>query len=121
MSHVSLASLHAIMAMKMLAYRVFDDLVDEYIRMRVHFPLVNVHVLQSSGSSVCRRILERTNCCRHCSVLSINESRGFSGMLKSIVCINWEWKNCPFAWQGRYKVHVEGCTIILEAVAWQDI
>jgi hypothetical protein len=54
-------------------------------------------------------------------LLSINKKREFPGMLRSMDCIYWEWKNCPFAWQGQYSRHAEGCTVILEAVASQDL
>jgi hypothetical protein len=45
-------------------------------------------------------------------LLLINE---FTGMLGSIDCMYWEWKYFPFAWQGQYKGHAEGCIVVLEA------
>ncbi|XP_071740410.1 uncharacterized protein [Rutidosis leptorrhynchoides] len=50
------------------------------------------------------------------------EMHGFPGMLGSLDCMHWPWKNCPAAWQGHYhRGDYEGPTIMLEAVASYDM
>ncbi|XP_076956462.1 uncharacterized protein LOC143631656 [Bidens hawaiensis] len=47
---------------------------------------------------------------------------GFPGMLGSIDCMHWAWRNCPTAWKGQYTRGDRGHpTIMLEAVASHDL
>jgi hypothetical protein len=55
-------------------------------------------------------------------LVQANEARGFPGMLGSIDCMHWTWKNCPKAWRGMFTRGDKGVpTMILEAVASQDL
>jgi len=53
-------------------------------------------------------------------LLAKGEARGFPGMIGSIDCMHWQWKNCPAAWQGDYGNRKGTKSIILEAVASFD-
>ncbi|GKC53535.1 ALP1-like protein [Tanacetum coccineum] len=47
---------------------------------------------------------------------------GFLGMLGTIDCMHWEWKNSPVSWQGQYgRGDKKYPTIMLEAVDSQDL
>ncbi|XP_021747233.1 uncharacterized protein LOC110713078 [Chenopodium quinoa] len=42
-------------------------------------------------------------------------------MIGSIDCMHWEWKNCPTAWKAQYAGRNKKATLILKAVADQDL
>ncbi|XP_020172910.1 uncharacterized protein [Aegilops tauschii subsp. strangulata] len=106
----------------MLAYGIPGDLVDEYVRMSESTCLPSMYsfctaVVEMFGPKYLREpTVSDTE-----RLLAINAERGFPGILGSIDCMHWKWKNCPFAWQGQYKGHVKGATVILESVASQDL
>ncbi|GKD42470.1 ALP1-like protein [Tanacetum coccineum] len=51
-----------------------------------------------------------------------NMIHGFSGMLGSIECMHWEWKNYPKEWHGQFaRGDKKYPTIMLEAVASYDL
>uniref|UniRef100_A0A0D3BSW9 DDE Tnp4 domain-containing protein n=1 Tax=Brassica oleracea var. oleracea TaxID=109376 RepID=A0A0D3BSW9_BRAOL len=54
-------------------------------------------------------------------LLHTGDDRGFPGMIGSIDCMHWEWKNCPTAWKGMYSRGTGKPTIVLEAVASKDL
>uniref|UniRef100_A0A452YLB5 DDE Tnp4 domain-containing protein n=1 Tax=Aegilops tauschii subsp. strangulata TaxID=200361 RepID=A0A452YLB5_AEGTS len=54
-------------------------------------------------------------------LLQMGEVHGFPGMLGSLDCMHWEWKNCPVVWKGQFTRGDYGVsTVMLEAVASQD-
>ena len=53
--------------------------------------------------------------------MAINAARGFTGMLGSIDCTHWGWKNCPMVWAGQYHDRTGIRSVIAEAVAGHDM
>uniref|UniRef100_A0A0D3B850 DDE Tnp4 domain-containing protein n=1 Tax=Brassica oleracea var. oleracea TaxID=109376 RepID=A0A0D3B850_BRAOL len=88
-------------AMRMLAYGVAADAVNEYIKIggttaleclrrfcKGVIQLYEHEYLRAPTQDDLQRILH------------VSEMRGFPGMIGSIDCMHWEWKNCPTAWEG---------------------
>ena len=105
-----------------LAYRTPTVSMDEYIRIgestaieslrrfvKVVIAMFGDHYLRSPNNIDIARLLQT------------GEQRCIPSMLGSIDCMHWKWKNCPTAWQGMYTGHCHEPTIILEAVASQDL
>ena len=83
-------------AIRMLAYGSAADAVDEYLRLGKSTTLSCLHnftdgIIWLFGNEYLRRPtpedLQR--------LLDIGEKRGFPGMVGSIDCMHWKWKNCP--------------------------
>ncbi|KAL3636538.1 hypothetical protein CASFOL_018837 [Castilleja foliolosa] len=109
-------------AMRVLAYGSSTDAVDEYLRMsaavtRQSLMIFVEGVISCFGDEYLRRPNEQDMA----SLLHAGEERGFPGMIGSIDCMHWEWKNCLTAWEGQYGGRSGKPTIILEAVASYDL
>uniref|UniRef100_A0A0D3E638 Nuclease HARBI1 n=1 Tax=Brassica oleracea var. oleracea TaxID=109376 RepID=A0A0D3E638_BRAOL len=91
-------------AICVLAYGYALDAVDEYLRLGATTARLCVEnfvdaIINVFGDEYLRRPtpadLQR--------LLHIGELREFPGMIGSIGCMHWEWKNCPTAWKGQYS------------------
>ncbi|GJX92713.1 probable serine/threonine-protein kinase PBL7 [Tanacetum coccineum] len=107
-----------------MAYGINTLLVDEYLQMSEHTArdalfFFNMCIIELYMPKYLRKpTLE--------DVVKIqqkhNNVHGFPGMLESIDCMHWEWKNCPVSWQGQYgRGDKKYPTIMLEVVASQDL
>uniref|UniRef100_A0A0D3DDG5 Uncharacterized protein n=1 Tax=Brassica oleracea var. oleracea TaxID=109376 RepID=A0A0D3DDG5_BRAOL len=95
-------------ALRMLAYGCAADAIDEYLRLGESTTLSYEYLRRPTPEDLQR-------------LLDIGEIRGFPEMIGSIDCMHWEWKNCPTAWKGQYTRGSGKLTIVLEAVASQDL
>ena len=109
-------------ALRMLAYGMSADSPDEYVRIGETTTIECVkqfcqgvveifgpEYLRSPNSADISKLLRKAN------------QHGFLGMLGSLDCMHWAWKNCLAAYHGMYTSHVHRSTIVLEAVASYDL
>ncbi|XP_023734693.1 uncharacterized protein LOC111882548 [Lactuca sativa] len=119
----SLSPLHkCTTAMRVLAYGTSADAQDEYTR-RSEIVTKDALIKFIEGVISCfgKKYLRRPNEADLARLLHVREERGFSGMMGSIDCMHWTWKNCPTAWAGQYAGRSGKPTIILAAVASYDL
>ncbi|KAI5334101.1 hypothetical protein L3X38_024234 [Prunus dulcis] len=106
---------------RMLAYGASADQVDEIARMGKSTTLeALVRFCQAVETLYTRDYLHRPTPRDLQRLLQKAEARGFPGMIGSIDCMHWQWKNCPTAWQDDYGNRKGQKSIILEAVAGFD-
>ncbi|XP_047961966.1 uncharacterized protein LOC125206785 [Salvia hispanica] len=107
-------------ALRQLAYSTTTDMFDEYL-----------HVGDTTGQEClikfCEGMIDAFNASylrkpnvEDCQFLMRIHDRvhDFPGMLWSINCMHWEWKNCLAAWRGQFTCGYKGThrTMILEAI-----
>ncbi|KAK9068016.1 hypothetical protein SSX86_012127 [Deinandra increscens subsp. villosa] len=106
----------------MMAYGVTGDFMDEYIRIGESTAMESVKKFSETLVRIFSdKYLRSPNANDITRLLAVAEERGFPGMLGSIDCMHWKWKNCPTAWKGMYSGHIHEPTIFLEAVASYDL
>ena len=109
-------------AIRMLAYGVAADVVDDYVRIGESTTIESLkRFVRAVVAIFSNEYLRSPNNDDIARLLAMGTNRGFPGMLGSIDCMHWKWKNCPTAWKGMYSGHVHEPTIILEAVASYDL
>jgi hypothetical protein len=106
---------------RMLCYGIAADAVDEYVRIGGSTVIESfrrfIVVVDEVFGEEYMRTPNENNIAR---LLAVGERRGFPGMLGSLDCMHWEWKNCPTAWHGQYKGKEGVPILVLEAVASHD-
>uniref|UniRef100_A0A0D3CMY5 No apical meristem-associated C-terminal domain-containing protein n=1 Tax=Brassica oleracea var. oleracea TaxID=109376 RepID=A0A0D3CMY5_BRAOL len=109
-------------AIRMMTYGCPADAVDEYLRLSETTALLCLeHFVQGIIDLFGEEYLRRPTPEDLQRLLDTGEERGFPGMIGSIDCMHWEWKNCPTAWKGQYTRGSGKPTIVLEAVASEDV
>jgi len=90
-------------AMRMLAYGVAADAVDEYIKIGSSTALECLLRFCKGIIRLYEQVYLRAPTQDDLQrILHVSEMRGFPGMIGSIDCMHWEWKNCPKAWEGQF-------------------
>jgi hypothetical protein len=111
-----------VVAMRMLAYGSIADGLDDGYSMAESTVLECVKVFCESVIELFEDdFLRPPTEAELARILRDNEARGFPGMIGSIDCMHWEWRACPVSWHAYYRGYKGKPTIVLEAVATQDL
>ncbi|XP_059663393.1 uncharacterized protein LOC132309056 [Cornus florida] len=107
---------------RILAYGCAADHYDEYIKIGESTTIKCLKAFCNAiGLMYAKEYMHPPNEADIARLLEEGEQRRFLGVLGSIDCMNWEWKNCPVEWHGTHKGRSGKNTLILEAVASQDL
>ena len=109
-------------AMRMLAYGTPADALDDPYRIAESTALETLEKFCQAVVDVYGEEYFRSpNEADVVRIREMHESIGWPGMLGSLDCMHWEWKNCPKGFHGAYNGKERRPTIILEAVASYDL
>ncbi|XP_059623118.1 uncharacterized protein LOC132266280 [Cornus florida] len=109
-------------AIRILTHGISADLCDEYIQIS---ETTVVESLKRFCDAVIVVYAGKYQCTSNeediARLLREGEERGNLGMLGSIDCMHWEWKNYPTGWHGTHRGRNYKPTLILEVVASKDL
>ena len=85
-------------ALRMLAYGVTVNFMDEYVRTVKSTAMMNLKKFVATTVAIfSEEYLRSSNNENIARLLTHGQNRGFLGMLGSIDFMHWKWKNCPIA------------------------
>ncbi|DBA02353.1 TPA: LOW QUALITY PROTEIN: hypothetical protein N0F65_007172 [Lagenidium giganteum] len=109
-------------ALRILAYGTASDATDGYCRIGASMAICVMKefcraVIDGFSSQFLRppSVPELIEICR------LNSLRGFPGMDGSLDGTHWEWRACPKAYAGQFKGRYKKPSVVIEAVATQDL
>ncbi|GJW70205.1 nucleotide-binding alpha-beta plait domain-containing protein, partial [Tanacetum coccineum] len=110
-------------AIRQFAYGNTPDVFDEYFQMSEHTARdclfhVNKCIINLYMSKYLRNLtLEDVE-----KIYTQHEdAHGFSGMLESIDCMHWEWKNYPVSWNGQYTDAYNDINVLDNSPLFDDL
>ena len=108
--------------LRMLTYRVAADFIDEYVRIAETTAITSLKKFVATMVAIfSNEYLRSPNNENIARLLAHGQNRGFLGMLGSIDCMHWKWKNYPTAWKGMCCGYIREPSIILEAMTSYDL
>ena len=91
-------------ALRMLAYRGAADCNDEYLQISESASLEFMDRFSNGIVALYEReYLRQPNTEDLVRLLAFGAKCGFPGMLGSLDCMHWEWKNFPSGWAGQFQ------------------
>ena len=85
-------------ALRTLAYGVAADFMDEYVRIAETTAITSLKKFVAAVVAIfSEEYLRSPNNEDIARLLAHDQNHGFPGMLGSIDCMHWKWKNCPTA------------------------
>ena len=94
-------------AIRMLAYGVMANFMDEYVQIGETTAMESLKKFVAVVVDIFpEEYLRSPNNEDIARLLAHGESCGFPGILESINCMHWKWKNFPTAYKGQFSGHI---------------
>ncbi|XP_058203086.1 uncharacterized protein LOC131317566 [Rhododendron vialii] len=108
-------------AIQILAYGVSADFLDEIVRIGESTAIESLKRFVKAVIEIFSGEYLRPPTSNDIPrLLAVGERCGFLGMLGSIDCMYWKWKNYPMAWKRMHSGYIHEPTVILEDIASYD-